>query len=634
MMSAKYLDVATASLNSRSGDIAYNQSLISEAATKAQVQGAELLLLPELCLTGYGVGDAFFYPDFLAEAEAALLALKDSLPKSLVTVFGMPIRVEGKLYNGAAVIANGEILGIKLKHAMADYGVHYESRWFSPWPYDNQSEITLVDKQIPVGDCRFTIDGVNIGIEICEDAWVEERPILQEKSLHLILNPSASHYALGKQSRRLALVTDSANAIHGAYVYCNLQGSDSGRIIYDGASFIVNDDSQIEGQCFQHGGFHLTQQSVLIADKKPLTKAIKVEGVFAFASQSSPVQAHSPLTDEEELLSAIALGLWDWQIKTRTRGFVISLSGGADSSLCAIAVFLAHANALKSLGTEGYQQVLNDLGLGITIDESLSPEQIIKTQVMPVCLTTAYQGTKHSSAQTRQLSSQLANELGATHGEWDIDDLVEGFQTRAEQFLSRQLSFASDDIALQNIQARTRSPGIWLLANVENKLLLATSNLSEAAVGYCTMDGDTSGVLSPIGGLEKTKVLRLLSAVAEGKLSLPVPELSSVQAIASQTPSAELRPEAQADETDLMPYPVLDTIREASQRHFYSEVQLMALLSERFSEQYNKNELSTWLQRYQQLNRRSQWKRERLAPSFHLLSDSCCPKSYRRWAII
>lgn len=634
MMSVKYLAVATASLNSRSGDIAYNQSLIEGAASKAQANGAQLLLLPELSLTGYGIGDYFFYPDFLTDVETALIALKDSLPKSIVTVFGLPLRVDGQLYNGAAVIANGEILGIKLKHAMADYGVHYESRWFTPWPYGKQHEITLGGDTILVGGSCFTVDGVNIGIEICEDAWVEERPILQEKSLHLILNPSASHYALSKQSRRRALVTDSANAIGGSYVYCNLQGSDSGRIIYDGASFIVSDDLQTEGQRFHHGGYHLMQQSVVICDKKPLPQAINKQGVFTFANESPAAQTNHMLNDEEELFSAIALGLWDWQIKTRTQGFVISLSGGADSSLCAIAVFLAHANALQSLGLTAYQQVLADLGLSINLDANLSPHEIIKTQVMPLSLTTVYQGTKHSSTQTRDLASQLAGELGANHGEWDIDDLVSGFQTRAEKFLSRQLTFATDDIALQNIQARTRSPGVWLLANVENKLLLATSNLSEAAVGYCTMDGDTSGVLSPIGGLEKTKVLRLLSAVAEGKVSLPLPVLSSVQAIAAQTPSAELRPEAQSDETDLMPYPVLDAIRDCLQAHFYSEAQVIETLSQHFAGLYNKYELRTWLQRYQQLNRRSQWKRERLAPSFHLQTDSCCPKSYRRWPII
>jgi NAD+ synthase (glutamine-hydrolysing) len=177
---------------------------------------------------------------------------------------------------------------------------------------------------------------------------------------------------------------------------------------------------------------------------------------------------------------------------------------------------------------------------------------------------------------------------------------------------------------------------VWFLANLENKLLMATSNLSEAVVGYCTMDGDTSGVLSPIGGLPKTRVLKLLDELGtngfefNGEYLL----LPTLKAISQQKPSAELRPEEQRDEADLMPYTVLDSIRVLSQVAYLERTALLKKLSTQFSGQYSEQQLSDWYQRYQQLAVRSQWKRERLAPAFHLEEDSACPKTYRRWPII
>ena len=181
-----------------------------------------------------------------------------------------------------------------------------------------------------------------------------------------------------------------------------------------------------------------------------------------------------------------------------------------------------------------------------------------------------------------------------------------------------ELTWERDDIALQNIQARVRSPGVWLLANLTGSLLLATSNRSEAAVGYATMDGDTSGGLSPIAGIDKAFVRRWLRWIEKtGPAGIgPLPALAAVN---EQAPTAELRPPSakQTDEDDLMPYELLDAVERASIRDKLSPKEILQLCQLQFS-QYTTEQLVVWIERFFRLWCRNQWKRERYAPSFHL----------------
>jgi NAD+ synthase (glutamine-hydrolysing) len=203
-----------------------------------------------------------------------------------------------------------------------------------------------------------------------------------------------------------------------------------------------------------------------------------------------------------------------------------------------------------------------------------------------------------------------------------------------EQGIGRKLSWATDDLALQNIQARVRSPGIWLVANIRNALLLATSNRSEAAVGYATMDGDTSGSVSPIAGIDKAFLRQWLLwlELAGPTGGRPIPALKAVNA---QQPTAELRPQesGQTDEADLMPYPLLDAIERAAIRDKQMPLEVFQLMRLQFPK-YEPPQLAAWIERFFRLWCRNQWKRERYAPSFHVDDENLDPKTWCRFPIL
>ena len=190
-------------------------------------------------------------------------------------------------------------------------------------------------------------------------------------------------------------------------------------------------------------------------------------------------------------------------------------------------------------------------------------------------------------------------------------------------------------MALQNIQARARGPSVWMFANILGALLLTTSNRSEAAVGYATMDGDTCGGLMPIGGIDKAFLrhwLRHVEAVGIGELG-PMPILSLITA---QQPTAELRPaeKSQTDESDLMPYPILDAIERAAIRDKKMPLEVFHLIKATFDTHYPDATLGMWVERFYKLWCQNQWKRERYAPSFHLDDENLDPKTWCRFPIL
>jgi NAD+ synthase (glutamine-hydrolysing) len=249
-------------------------------------------------------------------------------------------------------------------------------------------------------------------------------------------------------------------------------------------------------------------------------------------------------------------------------------------------------------------------------------------------LTCVYQSTRNSSDTTRSAASSVASSIGATFLEWDVDALVQDYVQLISGALARDLTWDKDDLALQNIQARVRGPGVWMLANLQGALLLATSNRSEAAVGYATMDGDTCGGLSPIAGIDKAFLREWLKWMeTTGPHDLGA--LPSLSAVNNQQPTAELRPLAahQTDEADLMPYEVLDAIERAAIRDKHSPVESWRLLQVQFPH-YTPHQLGEWTDRFYRLWCRNQWKRERYAPSFHLDDENLDPKTWCRFPIL
>ena len=319
----------------------------------------------------------------------------------------------------------------------------------------------------------------------------------------------------------------------------------------------------------------------------------------------------------------MALAYFDYLRKSWSNGFVVSLSGGADSAAVSSFVKIMLDLALNELGEERVRERLPHLDL---------PENT--QDWMKILLFCAYQGTKNSGKTTRNAARTIAAALGCDYAEWEVDDLVEGYESTVESILKRQLSWQTDDIARQNIQARVRAPGIWMMANIRNALLLATSNRSEAAVGYATMDGDTSGGLSPIAGIDKHYLREWLRFMESTGLP-ESPSIKELSQINVQNPTAELRPEDanQTDEDDLMPYQVLDTLERAAIRDKKGPKSALKVIRATYP-QHEEKQLVDWTKKFYQLWCRNQWKRERYAVAFHVDDQNLDPKSWCRFPVL
>jgi NAD+ synthase (glutamine-hydrolysing) len=633
--------VAAAALNQTPLDWDGNQARIVRAIRQAREQKVGLLCLPELCIPGYGCEDAFFSRGTVLQSWRVLQEL---LPETagMIVALGVPIMHRGVNYNAACLVADGKIVGLVCKRFLAGDGVHYEPRWFKGWPAGKSIQWKHDGQTYPLGDLLFEVGGLRIGFEICEDAWVPGRPgpELAAQGVDIILNPSASHFAFGKHDVRKQIVLDASRTFGATYIYANLIGNEAGRVIYDGECLIASAGAlKAEGPRLGFDDVYLTS-AVIDVDLVRMTHARTTfapavdDGTRPVArldvtlpaadlpADPSPGGSPWPYDKREEFARALALGLFDYLRKSRSRGFVISLSGGADSASLAYLISVMARLASDELGVEAACKRLR-------APASASPRELVGH-----LLTCIYQSTAQSGPVTREAARTIADAVGAQFLLFDVDPLVRGYIGMVEQALGRELTWDRDDIALQNIQARVRSPGAWMVANIRGALLLATSNRSEAAVGYATMDGDTSGGLSPIAGIDKAFLRQWLRWVeTEGLAGLgPFP---AMQAVNAQQPTAELRPPGahQTDEDDLMPYPILDAIERAAIRDKLTPRECYRVLGTRFP-QYDPNTLLTWTVRFFRLWSQNQWKRERYAPSFHLDDENLDPKTWCRFPIL
>jgi NAD+ synthase (glutamine-hydrolysing) len=595
------IKIAAATLNQTPLDWTGNLKRIIAGIEEAKRLNAEMVCFPELTITGYGSEDLFlsyWYP------KKALSQLSLLLPycQGITVAVGLPVRIQDKVYNTVAVIENAIIKGFVAKQFMAIDGVHYEFRWFTPWQANELIEFEFDGKTYPFGDQTFYIKDIHYGFEICEDAWrgsVRPGYLLCERKVDLIFNPSASHFAMGKTQERKNLIENSSSIFDCYYCYINLLGNESGRMIFDGEVMLAK-----SGELIARNGL-LSYQDVQV-----MTFELKPE-----IQEIAPIQSK-----EEEFVQATSLGLFDYLRKSKSRGFVLSLSGGADSSTVAILVSEMVKRGVAELGLEIF---LKKSGINLKISTSEPIKEIIGQ-----LLTTAYQGTENSSKDTLESARFLAESIGATFHHWNIDEEVASYTGKIEKAIGRKLTWEKDDIALQNIQARTRSPIIWMLANLNNALLLATSNRSEGDVGYTTMDGDTSGSISPIAAVDKHFILHWLRW-AEKNLDQP-----GLALVNSLQPSAELRPieRTQTDEKDLMPYSVIVKIEKLAIRDRRSPQDIYLILLDELK--LESSILKGYIKKFFQLWSRNQWKRERLAPSFHLDEFNVDPKTWCRFPIL
>ncbi|WP_404785814.1 NAD+ synthase [Altericista sp. CCNU0014] len=502
------MKIAIAQLNPIVGDLKGNAAQILAVAERAAAAEARLLLTPELSLCGYPPRDLLLNPGFIGAMEEVLLDLAQTLPPQLAVLVGIGARnptaeVTGNkpLFNSVVWLEAGRIKTQFHKQLLPTYDVFDEDRYFAPGQSDNV----------------MVLDGVRIGISVCEDLWNEEsfwgkriyrvNPISQlaGQSVDFIVNLSASPFCVGKQTLRESMLNHTAQQYDCPIVYVNQVGGNDD-LIFDGRSLVVNHQGDIlaRGQAFA--------TDLVWVDYDSDGHQIK----------SGHLPAH-PAEATAEIWCALVLGVRDYARKCGFKQVVLGLSGGIDSALVA-------AIAAEALGAE------NVLGV-----------------LMP---------SPYSSDHSITDALALAANLGVETQTIPIAPLMEGFaQSLAPLFVGTESGLAEE-----NIQARIRGNLLMAIANKFGRLLISTGNKSEVAVGYCTLYGDMSGGLAAIADVPKTTVYKLCewlnspAARAWVKQLTPNAKGEIVPAhIITKPPSAELKP-GQLDRDSLPPYDVLDDI--------------------------------------------------------------------------
>lgn len=601
-----------------------NLAILMTALHEARSQGAHVVVTPELALSGYSCGDWFLSDDVHQHMHSSLEAL---LPHTadLAVLVGLPVRHQGRNYNAAAWLVDGQLRAVVPKQHLAHDGMHDEPRWFQAWPQGALSTWPWQGSTVPFGDLILDLGGVRLGVEICRDAWVSPRVGAHhiQRGVDVILNPTSSHFAFGKAAQRKQLNQEGTFGGRVAHLLVNQLGMDGSGVVFDGEILCTLPD----GSTWQTTRLNLAPHNLLVRPcriqpgqhpEHPHLCTVPWSWADKRPDQEHQAPAEAPwerLSGTalccEEFMRMTTLGLRDYWKKTGTRGAVLSLSGGADSALCAVLLAFTIARMHQETGA----------GLIEGADQATE----LKTS-----LTAVYQSSAHSSHATQAAAQALAEALGMTFIDWSIRPMVDAYEALGAQVLGRPLSWEQDDVARQNIQARVRGPGAWLVANLKNALLISTSNRSEISTGYATMDGDTCGALALLAGIDKPFVLQLLRFLeAQGWPGLwpPIASLSTINAF---PPSAELRPEAQTDEADLMPYPLLNAIEQAMLGQHLDPRSVVAQVRPLAQELgWSEPQLKRAVVRFAQLWVRNQWKRQRAAFSFKADQYNLSPVGYR-----
>ncbi|AEG93401.1 Candidate NAD(+) synthase (glutamine-hydrolyzing) [Ramlibacter tataouinensis TTB310] len=469
-----------------------NARRIIDAARRAYEQGARLVLTPELSICGYAAEDLFLRPAFIAACDDAVKTVARELAglKGLHVVIGHPtggdvrsksVRVQRRL-NAASVVTEGRVIETYAKRELPNYQVFDERRYFTPGQ----------------GSCVFQVEGVSVGLLICEDAWFEEPALLaKESGAELLAVINASPFHIGKDAERYARMADRARVMGLPLVYAALVGGQD-EVVFDGGSFAVDAEGALVARApgFREGLFSVQCE--------------RQGEALALSGQLVP-----PADAEADLWDALVMGVRDYVGKNGFPGVLLGLSGGIDSALVL-------AIAVDALG---------------------------KDKVRAVMMPSPY------TADISWIDARdMAARLGVRYDEISIAPQFEAFKAA----LAKEFQGLAEDTTEENIQARIRGVLLMALSNKFGSIVLTTGNKSEMATGYCTLYGDMAGGFAVIKDVLKTTVFRLARWRNQhdpyGAGAGPIPER-----IITRPPSAELRA-GQVDQDSLPPYEVLDAI--------------------------------------------------------------------------
>lgn len=517
------LRLALCQINSVVGDIEGNLKKILHIADRAAKEKAEIVVFPELALTGYIPEDLLFYPSFINKAKDALNEIAEKVHEYIL-IMGLPIR-EDDLYNSAVLIAKGKVVDFYHKIYLPNYSVFDEMRYFKS------------GKRAPV----YNYDGVIFGLNICEDIFHPTLPIpLQAyQGAELIINISASPFYVGKFERKSRMLSTRAYDMGLFIVYLNAVGGQD-EIVFDGRSLVISPSGEIitMGKAFEEDFMVVDLDLEDVTRVRMREPKIRWESEFESAEvikisfkrkTSLKVQPSEQLemslkilNEEEEIFKALITGLRDYVNKNGFKKVCLGLSGGIDSSFVALV-------AAEALGKEN--------------------------------VTGIFMPSRYTSRESREDVYALVKNLGIGLIEISIDEIFEEYLKK----LASNFQGLPEDITEENIQSRIRGNMLMAFSNKFGWLVLTTGNKSELAVGYATLYGDMAGGFAVIKDVYKTQVYRVAKWASRGR----IPERVFVK-----PPSAELRP-GQTDQDTLPPYEILDEILKRHIEKCMSEVEIV-----------------------------------------------------------
>ncbi len=516
------MKIAIAQLNPTIGDITNNAKQILAAAETAAKQDVRLLLTPELSLCGYPPRDLLLYPGFIESMDKQLQEIAQQLPPGIAVLVGTvetnhyaTSKGQKPLFNSMALLDGGTIQQIFHKRLLPTYDVFDEDRYFEPGYQANHFSLDCL--RSPHNLVEQTWNSLSIGVTICEDLWNDEQfwgkrsyainPIeeLAQLDVDIIVNLSASPYSLGKQKLREEMLNHAATSYQKPILYANQVGGNDD-LIFDGNSVVFNNAGEIVCRAKSFESDLIVVEFEQLVSRSPLAYFTKAD------------------SENEEIFSALVLGVKDYARKCGFSKVILGLSGGIDSALVA-------AIASRALGAENV--------LGVLMPSPYSSEHSISDAV------------------------DLVNNLGIKSQKIPISEAMKAY----DRLLDPLFKDTEFGVAEENIQSRIRGNLLMAIANKFGYLLLSTGNKSEMAVGYCTLYGDMNGGLAVIADVPKTRVFELCKWLNRHQEVIPAN-------IITKPPSAELKP-GQKDEDSLPPYEILDDILECIISQHQSELEIV-----------------------------------------------------------
>jgi NAD+ synthase (glutamine-hydrolysing) len=600
----RLIRIALCTVNTTVGATRSNLAKILLRAREAARDGATVAVFPEQVVSGYAPEDLVQWRGFVSAQWDALLSFAQETAE-LTTVFALGITVADgpSLYNCAAVVHAGKILGLVPKEKLPTYNVFYEARTLAR---GLPNTVSYVHEGVPLGDLLFQFDFGTMGVEVCEDIWSPDGPMRRRSyaGAELILNLSASPYRLGVMETRREMISTRASDNQVAIAYVNLVGANDG-LVFDGGGLVSqggrvaleaprfeegvfctnidldrtlrlrteNTTWRSDREAFTGGDVALRVSSLAKTERSALRYPVPANNSFFLPNEKSLPSARTQFA--EELLDALSLGIGDYFEKTAAfKTIGVALSGGRDSLLCLILARRFVDRKFAALDSESRNE---------------KAAAMLRGFFMP---------TRYSSNETRAAALKTAQELGVPFVEVSVDEAFERELTEIATML--QPGEAITGLARQNIQARVRSQRMWTWANSASGLFLQTSNMSEKAVGYTTIGGDMEGALSVIANVPKTVVNYLLDYLLETS------KLECIALTLKKPASAELAAD-QEDEKDLMPFPVLDACFALYAGEKMNPSEVLNVLQSMFPE-HTFETLSAWSSRFARLFSQSIYK--------------------------